>query len=332
MNMYIDFVVPWVDGNDPDWIKEFNKYCPEDKKRNDSRESRYRDDGLLKYWFRAIEKFAPWVNNVYFITCGQKPDWLNIDNPKLKWIKHSDYIPNDCLPLFSSHPIEMFMNHLPGLSEKFVYFNDDFYLSAPITEDFFFHNGLPRDAAIMNPIVNPTISNIVCNNVSEIRRNFSRNSVFKNNITKWFNIKYGKDLIRTFCMLPWNTITGFKMNHFPQPYFKSVLDEVWEKCHDSLNYTMHSKFRNIGDVNQWLFRYWQLCEGKFYPTNPVKGKQFIDFSKNISEFDKFTKNVLKGKYKTICINDEPCEDYDNKLKLITEMFERLLPEKSSFEL
>ena len=73
----IDFVLPWVDGSDKEWIAQKNQYMatrtnilsgdPEANAGN-----RYRDYGLLKYWFRSVERFAPWVNRVFFVTCGQK--------------------------------------------------------------------------------------------------------------------------------------------------------------------------------------------------------------------------------------------------------------------
>ena len=76
MSFDIDFVIPWVDGSDQEWIELFNKYAPSGKKKNiDFSAERYRDYGLLKYWFRGVEKFAPYVRNVHFITNGQKPDW-----------------------------------------------------------------------------------------------------------------------------------------------------------------------------------------------------------------------------------------------------------------
>ena len=62
--MKIDFVVPWVDGNDPEWRKQKNEYLP--GKVPDSGSDRYRDMGTLRYWFRAVEKYAPWVNKDIF--------------------------------------------------------------------------------------------------------------------------------------------------------------------------------------------------------------------------------------------------------------------------
>ena len=91
----IDIVVPWVDGSDPDWLVEFNKYkkleidsnidssdtentpnqsvtvhssSEEQPAEFDAGEERYRDWDLLPYWFRAIEQNAPWVRKVFFVT------------------------------------------------------------------------------------------------------------------------------------------------------------------------------------------------------------------------------------------------------------------------
>lgn len=66
----IDFVITWVDGSDPLWFRQKQNA----KKKQgvsvdiDDRIERYRDWEILKYLFRSIENFAPWVNNVYFVT------------------------------------------------------------------------------------------------------------------------------------------------------------------------------------------------------------------------------------------------------------------------
>ena len=120
----IDFVVTWVDGNDVAWQAEKIRYSPK-KTDSGNEENRFRDWGLMKYWFRGIEKFAPWVNHVYFITWGHVPEWLNLEHEKLSIIKHSDYIPDEYLPTFNSNVIELNLHRIPQLSEHFVLFNDD---------------------------------------------------------------------------------------------------------------------------------------------------------------------------------------------------------------
>ena len=101
----VDFVILWVDGNDPEWQASKAKYTAD--KGQDASANRYREWENLKYWFRGVEKFAPWVNNVYFVTCGHYPEWLNLEHPKLRFVRHEDFIPKECLPTFSSRPIDM---------------------------------------------------------------------------------------------------------------------------------------------------------------------------------------------------------------------------------
>ena len=76
----IDFVVTWVDGADPKWLKKRNIF--EDGNMDDKSETRFRDYNLFNYWFRAVEKYAPWVNKIYLVTDNQIPEWLNVDHRK----------------------------------------------------------------------------------------------------------------------------------------------------------------------------------------------------------------------------------------------------------
>ena len=331
-NFPMDFVIPWVDSSDLEWKRSFNRYCPKEKQKSiDITAERYRDYGLLKYWFRGVEKFAPYVRKVHFITNGQTPDWLNINCKKLNWLKHSDYLPADCLPVFSANPIEMYMHKIKDLSEHFVYFNDDMFLTDFTSPDFFFNKGLPCDYAISN-IQNPVRSvmrNIVLNDLIEINKNFDKKNYFKKNPFKYINPKYGKMNIRTIVCMLWNETTGFQNYHLAQPYLKSTLGEAWEKCSEVLNETIHSRFRNEDDVNQWLFRYWQLCKGTFYPINPKKNRKYFEIDMNIREI---TDTIKNQKYKEIILNDAKCNsDFEYRMNEILHAFELILPEKSGFE-
>ena len=62
----IDFVIPWVNGNDPEWIKEKSNF--EKQSEGDRRDIRFRDWDNLRYWFRAVEAYAPWVNSCLLYT------------------------------------------------------------------------------------------------------------------------------------------------------------------------------------------------------------------------------------------------------------------------
>lgn len=100
-NSKIDIVVPWVNGDDPAWQNEREKYLKQPPDDIEIASNIRFESWNLRYWFRAIEKFVPWFNNIFFITWGHLPDFLNVNNPKLKIVKHSDYIPDEYLPTFN---------------------------------------------------------------------------------------------------------------------------------------------------------------------------------------------------------------------------------------
>lgn len=137
----IDFVVTWVDETDPNWVKQKNIFIEQcDKRLN--KEARYRDWGFFKYWFRSVEKYAPWVNKIFLITEGHLPQWINIHHPKLVHIRHCDYISAEFLPTFNSNVIELNLANIDELSEHFVLFNDDIFINAPVQQtDFFARRG-----------------------------------------------------------------------------------------------------------------------------------------------------------------------------------------------
>ena len=209
MDNKIDFVLIWVDGGDEAWRKEKNKYAglPDDTING---EIRFRDWDNLKYWFRGVEKFAPWVNNVYFVTCGHYPKWLNLDCPKLKFIKHSDYIPEKYLPTFSSHTIELNLHRIEGLSEKFVYFNDDTFLTKKVTPEDFFKNDLPlrKVDEVILPGEDDFMSYVQMTNSIVIKSHFDKHEVIKKNFSKFFSLKNGlKPTIRKICLVPFKNFS-----------------------------------------------------------------------------------------------------------------------------
>ena len=99
---------------------------------------RFADNEELKYSLRSLYKFAPWIRNIYILTNGQIPKWLNIDNKRIKIVTHSDIFQNKShLPTFSSPAIEANIHNIPGISEHFLYLNDDVLFGKPVyPEDF----------------------------------------------------------------------------------------------------------------------------------------------------------------------------------------------------
>jgi len=221
----IDFVIPWVDSADSEWQVAFHQYA--ETKDGDKRTSRYRDWGNLRYIFRGFETFTPWVRMVHFVTWGHLPAWLNINHPKLKIVNHSDFLDENDLPVFNCNPIEVNLHRIKGLSDRFVYFNDDTFLLKPVSQQYFFKKGLPRDMLVFNAIFMDTISHIRLNDIQIVNSKFRKRAVLLKHFSKIFNFRYGLHQLRSVLLLPWPQITGFYDTHQPQPFLKGNFDAVW---------------------------------------------------------------------------------------------------------
>lgn len=326
----IDIVITWVDGSDQEWLKLRSNHYPQYTVAS----NQYRDWGLLKYWFRGIDQFAPWVNKIYFVTWGHVPSFLDTNHPKIKIVKHEDYIPDEYLPTFSSHPIEMNLHRIEGLSEQFIYFNDDMYLINETSPTDFFKDGKARDIAVLNPISPASydsIAGIMLNNIAVINQNFNVRSVIRKNPLSWFNFNYGALNILNLLFLPWKRAVGLYQQHLPSSLFKSTYSEVWEREFEILDNTCKNGIRDVKrDVNQWLFKEWLVMKNEFIPRTKKFGKYMM--VTNIRDIDKVSKTVLSKKTKTICINDHVEENIDLVMSELISVFETKFPNKSSFEL
>ncbi len=327
----IDFVLPWVDGNDPDWLSQFSRYAT--GVEGDKRKSRYRDWDNLQYLFRGFEQFTPWVRKIHFVTCGHVPSWLDLNHEKLNVVKHEDFIDEEHLPIFSCNPIEVNLHRIPGLSEKFVYFNDDCFISKTVGVDRFFENGLPKDIFAFNTIVQSPISHIKINDVQAINRHFNKHEVVQKNFLKLFNYRYSSlEMFKTMLLMPWPFMTGFFDPHQPQPYLKKTFTEVWEHEPEILQATSRSVVRCSQDVNQYLFRYWRLCKGEFSPIG--FGNTFSKIIHSVADAELVCRKLLSRKCQLISINDD-LQDEQSFFKvqeMVNSALMEILPHKSSFEL
>lgn len=335
----IDFVITWVDGNDPAWKNLKNKYLGKQTLRDsdvDSAEQRYQSWDHLVFLLRGIEEFAPWVRNIYFVTHGHIPHWMNIQHPKLIIVKHSDYIPDKYLPTFSANPIELNLHRISGLSERFVYFNDDMFLTKPMKKSDFFVKGLPCDHARLEPITSSDYSDLfphmLINVIAVINNNFNKNQVIFKNLGKWLNPAYGlKSLFRTLTLVMYPNFSGLSYYHVPSPFLKSTLSEVWDREYSLMDRTSSHKFRHIQDVNQYLFKAWQFANGNFQPKDLSKNsKAYFEITKQASHI---AEDIRNQKYAMICINDaNDAGDLTKSMAKINRAFNHILPNKSEFEL
>lgn len=329
--MDIDFVITWVDMCDPEWQDRFAQYSGnKDNSKNGVSKARFRDNGFLRYWFRGVEKFAPWVRKIHFVTAGQKPEWLDTNNPKLNLVNHEDIIPAEFLPTYNSPVIERYLHKIPGLAEHFVYFNDDFYIINHAPKERFFQGGLPCDIAVFD--YNPTWSQWykrIKNNIRVINQNFSKKEVMAKYRDKWFDKSYGMKARWNYLLWFYNKFITLRTPHNAQPYLKSTFDEVWAAAGEELTTTSHNRFRALTDLTPELFRTWQICRGNFTPYNTYRDTKMFPLMVRPKQA---VRAIRSQAYTLVCLNDNVhIRNYDLVMANIRDAFQQILPEKSSFE-
>uniref|UniRef100_A0A3P8VBN5 N-acetylglucosamine-1-phosphotransferase subunits alpha/beta n=1 Tax=Cynoglossus semilaevis TaxID=244447 RepID=A0A3P8VBN5_CYNSE len=117
--------------------------------------SRFEDNEELRYSLRSVERHAPWVRHIFIVTNGQIPSWLNLDNPRISVVTHQDIFLNSSqLPTFSSPAIETHIHRIPGLSQKFIYLNDDVMFGKEVWPDDFYSHSKGQKVYLTWPVPN----------------------------------------------------------------------------------------------------------------------------------------------------------------------------------
>ncbi len=329
----IDFVILWVDGNDPAWQQKWARYA-NDEQNNGTAENRFRDWGLMRYWFRGVERFAPWVRKIFFVTDGQVPQWLDLGHPRLRLVRHEDYIPGQYLPTFNSNVIELWLHRIPDLGERFVLFNDDMFLTAPVGPEDFFEAGLPRESALLDMATAPgpedCLPHMLMNNFALINRHFQKREVMRRNARKFFSPRYGRDLMRNLLLAPFQYFSCFRDSHLPSSYLKRTFEDVWECEGDLLEACGNNRFRSKSDLTHWLMKCWQICEGNFAVRGTGWGRHFELWEDSLEEV---CRCIERQSCRVVCLNDSRMDiEFERMKRRIAESFERILPQCSAYEI
>jgi hypothetical protein len=225
----VDVVYTWVDGNDPEWNAARERRLaeasdPTMRTRASSGQARFVDRGELRYSMRSVHLLAPWVRRIHLVTAGQVPSWLDVDHPMINLVDHSDLLPPDALPTFNSHAIESVAHRIPGLSEHFLYFNDDFFLGQPTRPERFFTGAGSTAVFPSSMLVGlPGQDDLPYLKAAATNRQLLHEA-------------FGKATVHTLL-------------HAPYAHRVSVLTEIAERFHAEVDATTRSPFRSATDVS-----------------------------------------------------------------------------------
>ncbi|HHF7344698.1 TPA: hypothetical protein ACPSKB_001105 [Legionella feeleii] len=146
----IDAVITWVNGNESIYRQKLLHYLTQTTFVHEEAISptRFGEVGELEFCLVSLFRFAPWLRHIYLVTDNQTPALLSkfagTDyEHRIHLIDHKIIFSgfSDALPTFNSRTIESLLWRIPGLAEKFLYLNDDFFLIRPVSpENFFYHN------------------------------------------------------------------------------------------------------------------------------------------------------------------------------------------------
>ena len=342
----IDFVLPWVDGSDPAWLAEKNHYLPQHQGRHDAISSnRYQDFGTLRYVLRSIEKNCPWYHKIYLITANQYPEWLRTDHPRVEIVSHQQlFMQPQNLPVFNSSAIEMNLVNLKGLSEQFIYLNDDTVILRPTPPERFFQQGLPVDFLSHGWLRRGKL-------FQRLRGYNSWVDALNNNIALINRIHQPATLASRFLFDPSyslldklsNTLLKYYYRHYfwfthwhlPQPYTRQTLQQVFQHFEPEILACTANRFRAANDLTIYLNRYWHLASGAFIPHKYNDG--FVQNISNPTQLQQAINHLHQHTdIRFICLNDT-CSSSDTELlaqlhSLQTAFYQHYLPDKASFEL
>ena len=303
--MDIDLVYLWVDGSDRKWLKKKQGFL--DKKINAV--GRYQNNEELKYSLRSIEKHIPWVRKIFIVTDNQTPSFLDTNHSKIQIIDHSEIIPNEYLPSFNSSVIEYFMYKIPGLSEFFLYSNDDMFINADLTPSFFFRNGLPIIRIKKNPYI-------------KLKIQFKR--ALNLNVN---NYRLAIENAYTIFKKKFNAFYPFTPHHNIDAYLKSNIKTLVEDVFpEELNKSFLNRFRQQNDIQRILISYYSIFKkrGVMIIANRKESCRIKVHKTN------YQKYIDKYNPKLFCLNDSEHATDDDR-KHIEPFLKKLYPEKSSLE-
>ncbi|MFK0168518.1 stealth family protein [Streptomyces sp. NPDC090306] len=308
----VDVVYTWVDGEEPAMRAKRARHQERgtaeilDKETN---ASRYTSHDELKYSLRSLAMYADFVRHIYIVTDGQKPHWLDESAPGITVVDHRDIFPADVLPVFNSHAIETRLHHIPGLSDQYLYFNDDVFVGRRITPEHFFHG-----SGLMKIPVSPLKIGVGKPHAEET----ATNSASKN--------------VRQLLLEKFGRMTTNNFMHTPLPQQRETLRTLEELFADDVRRTTASRFRSPSDIAMTaplLYQY-ALMTGSGVPgrfsfryvniSRPDAERRLADLRNN-RRFDFF------------CLNDVdvPAEEREQVHLRMNEFLENYFPFPSPYE-
>lgn len=309
----VDVVYTWVDGSDPTWLSRKSAHTPDPSvELNPSATSlaRYLNRDELRYSMRSVAMYAGWVRRIFLVTDGQVPDWLDTTHPKVVVVDHRDIFASpDVLPVFNSHAIESQLHHIDGLSEQYLYLNDDVFLGRPVDPELFFHaDGIAK--FLLAPDTTLDVSPRSARDVPAI-------AAAKN--------------MRALMKAEFGVMIRRKIQHGVHPLQRSVVQEMEVRFPQIFERVARSRFRDPDDVAvpSSLQHFYAFVHGRAVPGD--WGFRYQDISR--PDTARRLDQILRERPQSFCLNDMDSthEHLDGQRAALAQFFDEYFPLPAPWE-
>ncbi|RJO75904.1 exopolysaccharide phosphotransferase [Nocardia panacis] len=251
----IDIVFSWVDGSDPEFrARRAGLLAQVVLGEGDDADARIRQIDELRYALRSVDRNAPWLRRIFIATDSAVPQWLS-EHPRVTVVRAAEHFADPSgLPVFNSHAVESQLHHIDGLSEHFLYSNDDMFFARPVRPSMFFSPaGISRFMEAGTRI--------------GLGRNNERRSGFENAARVNRELLAGR----------FGSVITRHLEHAPAPLRRSVLCEMEREFPVDFARTSASRFRAATDISvtNSLYHYYALLTGRAIPQESAR-MRYVD--------------------------------------------------------
>lgn len=306
----IDVVHTWVDGSDLLWRQRRARAAElRDPVIVDAAtEERFRSRDEIRFSLRSVNTFMPWVRHRYLVTDRQVPEWLDMSSDLVTVVDHREIIDAEFLPTFNSHVIEACLHRIPGLSEHFVYFNDDVFVGRALGWRSFFDD--------------------------EGRSRYFPSSVeVPNGLSIDSSIDAATVNGRRLVVERFGTDASNKMRHTAHPQRKAIHHWMDHEFPSERRRTMESRFRSAHDQSFAVFLHHYVGEQLGLAVRSMINYDYIGL--NHAQLPFRLRGVLRrtDPFDMFCLNDGPV-DADNSVDVedvVVEFLEAAYPFPAPWE-
>ncbi|MGB3376168.1 MAG: stealth conserved region 3 domain-containing protein [Microbacterium sp.] len=307
----VDIVFSWVDGSSTQFQKQrASQLGSHIVGEGDDGAARYRHLDELRYALRSVNMYAPWIRRIFIATDSPAPSWL-AEHPGVTIVRSEEFFADpSVLPTHNSHAVEAQLHRIPGLSEHFLYSNDDMFFGRTVEPEMFFTSaGHTRfvESEVRIGVGAPQAHRSGHDNGLRVNRLLLREH-------------FGRTILRD-------------LSHCATPLRRSILFELEQTFPADFARTAASRFRSMTDISvtNSLYHYYALLTGHAMPTTRPRVR-YVQTT-TMGALEKIERLASREDVDMFCLNDGSETDIPEQLRAqaVQAGLERMFPIRGPWE-